>query len=244
MIEERKGQVIAFVFARGGSRGVPNKNLRLLAGKPLLAHAIESARASRYVERVVVSTDSPTIARVATHWGAEVPFQRPSDLATDDASEFDAWQHAVRHVYETSSSGFEVFVSVPTTAPLRVAGDIDAVVDRLRDGPFDIVMTLTEAHRNPWIHMAQVDAEGAVSLLQTNRRNVTCRQNAPPVYDRTAVAYAAWPHFVLRSRDLWDGRVGAVLVPAERSLDIDTEEDLLFAEFALGRRGLSGSAAA
>jgi N-acylneuraminate cytidylyltransferase len=231
--------VVAAVFARGGSKGVPRKNLRLLGGKSLLAHAIESARGSAFVGRVIVSTDDPEIAAAAAEAGAEVPFLRPAELAGDNSPEWLAWQHALRAL----GPGVDVMVSVPTTSPLRATEDIDACIRLLLGSDSDVVLTVKPAERSPYFNMVGRDAEGLVRPLMTLPVPVTRRQDAPPVFDLTTVAYAVRPGFVLSATGMFQGRVRAVVVPTERALDIDTELDLAFAEFLLQRqacvRGLS-----
>jgi N-acylneuraminate cytidylyltransferase len=228
---------IGFVFARGGSKGVPRKNLRLLAGKPLLAHAIEAALGGRYIRRVVVSTDDAEIAAVARQYGAEVPFLRPPDLSTDTAAEWLAWQHAIRAVSRDGCRpDFDVFVSVPATSPLRAPEDVDACIELLVASGADTVITVTEARHNPYFNMVVLDGDQRPRIAMQPPKTICRRQDAPAVYEITTVAYAARPAFVLAATQEWDGDVRAVVVPPERALDIDTELDLAFAEFLLARR--------
>lgn len=223
-----KPDVIGCIFARGGSKGVPRKNIRLLAGKPLLAYAIETALASRWIGRVVVSTDDAEIAAVARQYGAEVPFIRPAELARDDSPEWLAWQHAIRMLGD-----MDIFVSVPPTSPLRAVGDVDACIEKLMESDADAVITVRLAERNPYFNMVTLDEDGYAQLVIPSGPKVHRRQEAPVVYDVTTVAYAARPEFVLRASSLFEGRLKAVVVPAERAIDIDTELDFKFAEFLL-----------
>ena len=231
-----KPVVVAAIFARGGSRGVPRKNLRVLAGKPLLAHAIDAARASTLVDRVIVSTDDEEIADVARHYGAEVPFMRPADLARDDSPEWAAWRHAIKTLSELDWRPVDVLVSVPTSAPLRSPADVDGCVQRLLQGDADIVITVTPAARNPYFNMVTLDSDRA-RLVMPPAAPVSHRQAAPPVYDVTTVAYAALASYVLEAGSMFEGRVRAVVVPRERALDIDTELDLTIAEALCDRPG-------
>ena len=230
--------ITGFIFARGGSKGVPRKNVRSLCGKPLIAHAIDSALGSRYIERVVVSTDDPEIADVARRYGADVPFLRPAELATDTAAEWLSWRHAIQFVNsEAGRPPLDVFVSIPATAPLRIAADVDACINTYFETRADVTITVTEAHRSPWFNMVAMDeAQFARLVMSGTSREVTRRQDAPPVYDITTVAYAANPEFVLKSTGLFAGRCSAAIVPLERSLDIDTEYDWQMAEFLMSRR--------
>ena len=138
---------VAFIFARGGSKGLPGKNIRSLGGKPLIAWSIEQARAVESIERVIVSTDSPEIAEVARYYGAEVPFTRPSELAQDDSSEWLSWRHALTYILESAGSMPTAMVSVPATAPLRLPIDIQRCIDLYREGGTDLVLTTTTAHQ-------------------------------------------------------------------------------------------------
>jgi N-acylneuraminate cytidylyltransferase len=221
--------VVAFIFARGGSKGFPGKNIAPFDGKPLIAHAILAARAARSVGRVIVSTDDERIAAVAREWGAEVPFMRPAELAGDCSPEWLAWRHAIDAV-DAAGPKVDVFVSVPTTAPLRQAADVDACVARFREGDVDVVLTVTPAARNPYFNMVTVDGERHAHLVIPPDKTVHTRQTAPKVFDITTVCYVVDPAFLRRADGLFAGRVGVIEVPAERAVDIDTALDLKVAE--------------
>lgn len=237
-------RLIGFIFARGGSKAVPRKNVRPVGGKPLIAWAIECALASRHIARVVVSTDDDEIAEVSRAHGAETPFIRPAALASDTASELLAWRHAIEAMrqLEGADAALDPFVSVPTVAPLRAPEDLDASIDaflRLRaDGAApDLVLAVTPAHRSPYFNMVVDGSEGWVRLaVQTADGAPIRRQDAPPVFDVATSVYTADPAYVLRTDALLAGRVGRVLVPQERALDIDTEHDLEIADLLLRRR--------
>lgn len=225
--------VAGFIFARGGSKGVPRKNIRPLAGRPLIAWAIQTAKESRFISRVIVSTDDDEIARIALRYGAEVPFMRPAELAGDRAPEWLAWQHAITEVRKNSSRPLDVFVSIPTTSPLRSPSDVDACIARLLESDADIVITVKKADRSPYFNMVNLDDGGYAHVVISTGPGMTRRQDAPPVYDMTTVAYAARPSFIMRAHGLFEGKVMVVEVPAERALDIDTEFDFRIAEFLM-----------
>lgn len=226
--------VVGIIFARGGSKGVPGKNIRLLSGKPLIAYAIDTARQSRFINRVLVSTDDGEIAEIARQYGAEVPFLRPPQLAQDDSAEWLAWQHAIRTIEALEiMPKMDVFVSIPPTSPLRVVEDVDACIQTLCDGDADLVITVKPGERSPYFNMVVLDEANCASLVIPPERAIFQRQSAPAIYDMTTVAYAARPEFVLRANSIFEGKVKAVVVPAERALDIDTELDFRIAEFLL-----------
>lgn len=221
---------VAFIFARGGSKGLPGKNIKPLAGKPLIAHAIATARACPRLETVIVSTDDPAIAAVAREHGAEVPFMRPAHLAQDNSPEWLAWQHAIDW-FQRERGDFDSFVSLPPTSPFRAVADVEACLDRLHDQPdTDIVITVRAAERSPWFNMVRLDPDGIARLVIAPNQGIARRQDAPPVYDITTVAYVARPAFVLSADRLFAGRVRTVQVPPERALDIDTPWDFRLAE--------------
>ena len=229
-----KPYIIGFIFARGGSKGVPGKNIRLLAGKPLIAYAIETAFQSQFIDRVVVSTDDEKIAQVAQDFGAEVPFVRPKELAQDNSLEWLAWQHAIRTLKELDKGReLDVFVSIPPTAPLRLVEDVDNSIKTFLESDADIVITVKRAIRHPSFNMITLDEQNCAKLVLPLDKQIIRRQDAPPVYDMTTVAYVASPKFIMESKAVFEGRVKAVLIPEERALDIDTELDFKFAEFLI-----------
>lgn len=230
----RGNLVVALIPARGGSKGVPRKNIRPLVGKPLIAYAIEAALASPSIDRVVVSTEDDEIAEIAQKWGAEVPFMRPPELARDDSPEWLTWQHTIQTLSKLDGGhNIDVLVAVLPTSPLRVVADIDACVTKLIDTDADIVVTVKSAERNPYFNMVTINEEGHAHLVIPPQDKVFRRQDAPTVYDMTTVASAARTQFVMNANSLFEGKVGAVVVPAERALDIDTELDFRIAELFL-----------
>ncbi len=232
-----KPYMVGFIFARGGSQGIPGKNIRLLAGKPLIAYAIETAFENRFLNRVVVSTDDKKIARVAQDFGAEVPFIRPKELAQDDSSEWLAWQHAIRTLKEQDKGReLDVFVSIPPTAPMRAAEDVDNAIQTFLASDVDIVITAKKASRHPSFNMIILDKQNFAKLVLPLDKQIIRRQDAPPVYDMTTVAYVANPKFIMESKAVLEGRVKAVIIPEERALDIDTELDFQFAEYLMTNR--------
>jgi N-acylneuraminate cytidylyltransferase len=229
-------RIIAFIFARGGSRGLPGKNIRLLRGKPLIAWAIEHARAVSRIDRVIVSTDSEEIAGVAREFGAETPFLRPTELAQDNTPEWLVWRHALNFVQQQEGRLPNAMVSVPATAPLRLPCDIEKSLDVFALGNADMVVTVTDAHRSPYFNMVNILPNGNVGLVMPPDSLVARRQDAPVVYDMTTVAYVARPQFVLAQSGIFAGVVRHIHVPVERSIDIDTLLDFQIAEYLLNER--------
>ena len=230
-------KAIAIIFARGGSKGLPGKNIRPLGGKPLIAWSIEHALAIKRIVRVIVSTDSEEIATIARQYGAEVPFIRPTKFAKDDSPEWLAWRHALNYLTKETGLLPEVMVSVPPTAPLRLEIDIENCLDEYEKGDVDTVITVTDAHRSPYFNMVKTNADGTVGLVNSIKSTVTRRQDAPVVYDMATVCYVVNPEFVINNNSTFEGRVRAVHVPPERAIDIDTLLDFQITETLLNIRG-------
>lgn len=223
--------IVAFIFARGGSKGLPRKNLLNFCGKPLIAWSIEQAKSVVKIDRVIVSTDDEEIAETAKYYGAEVPFMRPAELAQDNSPEWLAWRHALEFLKESNGVCPKVMVSIPTTSPLRSPLDIENCIDLyLKENP-DAVITVTAANRNPYFNMVRQDEDGFSVLVCQNKNHVFNRQQAPEVFDITTVAYVLRPEFVLTHDTIFDGTLKQVEVPYERAVDIDNQFDFDLAEF-------------
>jgi len=228
--------VVAIIFARGGSKGLPGKNIRPFAGKPLIAWSIEHALAIERIDRVLVSTDSDEIAAVALEYGAEVPFMRPAELAADDSPEWLAWRHALNYLRETTGELPDVMVSVPATAPLRLPQDIENCLNEYENHDADIIITVTDAHRSPYFNMVKTNADGSVGLVNPPQKAIARRQDAPIVFDMATVCYAIKPMFVMSHESIFEGRVRSVHVPTERAIDVDTMLDFQIAELLMHLR--------
>ena len=220
--------ITAFIFARGGSQGIKKKNLQIIGDKTLLEHSISIAKKVTRVSKVVVSTDDKEIADIALNSGAMVPFLRPSKLATNKASEWRAWQHAIKEM-RLIGERVDIFLSIPTTSPLRSVMDIDNCLDKLEDNNTDIVITVRESERSPYFNMVTLDNNLKAQLVIN--RDYHRRQDAPEVFDITTVAYAAKANYILGSKGIFEGNVVASIVPIERAIDIDSQFDLDLARF-------------
>lgn len=217
---------------------MPRKNVQILGGKPLIAWSIDCARKVKRIERIIVSTDCQEIADVAHEYGAEVPFMRPTKLATDQSPEWLSWQHALNYLKETEGAFPNVMVSVPATAPLRSVIDLNNCLDEYeKNNDIDVVVTVTDASRSPYFNMVKRNSDGTVDLVISPSKTLTRRQDAPIVYDMATVAYVLRPEFVMTQQSIFDGRVHAVSVPQERAIDIDTSIDFKMAEFYLSQTG-------
>lgn len=218
-MDESCKRVLALIPARGGSKGLPGKNVRELGGKPLIAWTIEAAQRARYVHRVVVSSDDEAIIAVARAWGAEVPFVRPAALAQDDTPSMDVVMHALEHI-----AGVEWLVLLQPTSPLRTANDIDAALERCWQAGAPACVSVTPAATPPhW--MFQLSDTGHLQALLPEDQRPQRRQDAPTWYALNGAVYVARIDWLRQMRTFFSRETVAYAMPPERSVDIDTALD-------------------
>ncbi|WP_126428726.1 cytidylyltransferase domain-containing protein [Brevibacillus marinus] len=215
--------VLAVIPARGGSKGVPRKNIRQLAGKPLIAWTIEAAQQSAYLDRIVVSTEDEEIAEVARQYGAEIPFLRPRELAQDDTPGIDPVLHAVECL-----PFYDFVVLLQPTSPLREASDIDRCIEMCVSRGERACVSVTAADKPPqWMY--QLDRDFRLQPIVPQAQLLTRRQDAPHVFVLNGAVYVAQTEWLKRSRSFLTENTAAYVMPKERSLDIDSELDLRIA---------------
>ena len=186
------------------------------------------------ISKVFVSTECEKITKVARAYGADV-IPRPSELAEDESPEWLAWRHAINWV-NSKYGKFDQFLSLPCTAPLRIVDDVVRCLDNFENGDSEMVITITEAHRSPWFNMVSEDSNKYLNVVLNDSETIYCRQKAPVVFDMTTVAYVTSPDFIVKNNSIWDGRVKGVIIPKERSIDIDDAFDFDIAEFLMQKR--------
>lgn len=221
MIDARK--VLALIPARGGSKGIPGKNIVGLAGKPLIAWTVEAARASRHIDDVVLTTDDDAIAQVGRRVGASVPFMRPAALATDEASTMDAIFDALDRL-----PGFDVVVLLQPTSPLRTTADIDAALALLDRAPSCV--SVRPAYDHPYLTFRIDDGHALTPFATTPEGQSLRRQDLPAAWCLNGAVYAADIPWLRAQRSFISARTVAYPMPTERSIDIDTPADLRAAE--------------
>lgn len=222
----------AFIFARGGSKGLPGKNIKPLAGKPLIQYSIETAKKCPSIDEVFVSTDDSAIADVARKAGAVI-IERPADLASDTSPEWLSWRHGIEWV-ESHYGKFKYFVSLPATSPLRNVADVERAISKLNSSLADICISVTPASRSPYFNMVKVLDDETNELVIKPEGPLTRRQDAPDVFDITTVVYVASPTFIKNNDSLFSGKVTSVVVPKDRAVDIDDIYDFILAEAIIG----------
>ena len=220
-----------FIFARGGSKGLPKKNIKPLLGKPLIQYSIEIAKNIPSLDHVFVSTDNKEIASIAYANGAII-IDRPAELARDTSSEWLAWRHAIEWVKENYGA-FDGFISLPATSPLRSVADVNAAMKKRIETNSDICISVTPANRSPFFNMVKITDSGEVELVNSPANSICRRQDAPEVFDITTVVYATSTDFVMNKKSIFEGKVTSIEVPKHRAVDIDDIYDFKLAEAIL-----------
>ncbi len=228
MCKDKILSILAIIPARGGSKRVPGKNIRKLAGKPLIAYTIEQAFASKYINRVVVSTEDKKIGEVAARYQAEV-IKRPEKLARDDTPSLEVLQHTLRHLEETEGYLPELVVLLQPTSPLRLADDIDSAIEKLLKADCDSVVSVCEVgcplH---WMYTLVGDRLRPI----TNSR-IKKQQDTEKVYRLNGAVYVTSVGVIMRQNRIIGRDTRAYIMPRERSIDIDTELDFKLAELLI-----------
>lgn len=233
--QDDNGQVLALITARGGSKGLPRKNLLDLAGRPLIAWSIEAASQAACRPRVVVSTDDPEIAQAARHWGAEVPFLRPARLARDNSPHIDVVLHAVAWLEREQGYRPEWVLLLQPTSPLRLAQDIDDALALACTRGADSVVSVQAASGHPYL-MHTLDDQGRLRPFMPTPPGYLRRQDLPAVYALNGAIYLVRRRMLLAKSALWDQGTLALVMGPERSLDVDTAWDLRLARLLLEGR--------
>ena len=228
---DRHSECVAIIPARGGSKGVPRKNVRLLAGKPLIAHTIEQARLSERVERVIVSTDDAEIVEVAQQWGAEV-VRRPAEISGDSASSEAALSHALEDLKDREAYSPDIVAFLQCTSPLTLAADIDGTIATLEAEIADSALAVTRFSHFLWEH----NGDGHSVGINHDRRIRKLRQDQSPQYLETGAVYAMLVPGFLEARHRFFGKTALYEMPRERVLEIDEPADFEIAELLLRRQ--------
>ena len=225
-------KILCTICARAGSKGVANKNLRLINNKPLIVYSIEQAIATKLFDQIVVSSDSKEIREVALANGATFCVDRPAELATDTAPKLPAIKHCVENA-EKKFGQFEVIIDLDATAPLRESSDIIGALELLQSAQADNVITGTPAHRSPYFNLVETDANGIVSLSKPPANVVARRQDSPQCFDMNASIYVWRRQALFANENLFTGNTRLFVMPRERSLDIDSQADFEMVEWMM-----------
>lgn len=221
--------ILAIIPARGGSKGIPRKNIRDLAGKPLIAWTIEEAKKSKYIDRTIISSDDDEIMEFAKKWGGDVPFKRPAELARDESPGIDAILHAIEQFPQ-----YAYIMMLQATSPFRKVEDIDGCLEHFIKSNSQACVSVVEAEQNPyWMYF--LDEENKMMPILETKENLYQRQKLPKVYLLNGAVYVATREFVLENKTFVTKETVGYEMVREHSIDIDNEDDFQYVEKILKR---------
>ena len=227
---------ICTICARGDSKGVKNKNIRDLVGKPLIAYTLEQARASGLFDLIAVSSDSPAVLDIARDHGADLLVERPAKLATDTAAKLPAICHCVERAERVNGERFDVVVDLDATSPLRLVADIQDAVAMLEREKVSNVITAAPARRSPYFNLVELGEDGVVGLSKPLRKSIVRRQDSPKCFDMNASIYVWRRAALFDNPTVFNADTRLFVMPEERSTDIDNELDFEIVEFLMRKR--------
>ncbi|TSC59340.1 MAG: N-acylneuraminate cytidylyltransferase [Candidatus Peregrinibacteria bacterium Greene0416_62] len=222
--------VLGIITARGGSKGIPNKNIAPLCGKPLLAYTIEATKCSKLLTRTIISTDSAEIAAIAKKHGAEVPFMRPAELSTDEALALDVLAHAIRHAKDQDGQSFDYVMMLQPTSPLRTGEDIDACIRLAAETDADSVFSMKELPDFAPQKIKTIENGEIKPFIEDEQGQSAPRHKGKKAYKRNCAIYLTKTELILKG-DQFGKKSMAYVMPQERSIDINDPVDLELAEF-------------
>lgn len=231
-------EILGVICARGGSTGVPGKNIKMIAGKPLIAWSVENALSDPRITDVVVSTDDPKIAEVAVQYGAKAPFIRPDDLATSAAGKFGVWKHALKACETEYGKTYDAFIDLDCTTPLLDKDDLKGIIDAFVEGKDDMdgIFTVAPSHRNPYFNLVEEDEQGYLALSKKLDTNIESRQASPKALDIVAGFYIFNASYIKNENYLLNGKLRGYEVPKEKSFDIDEPFDFELVSWLMERK--------
>lgn len=227
--------ILVTICARGGSKGVKDKNIRLLAGKPLIAHTIDQAKLWGKADAIVCSTDSKKIQEIAREYGALVLFTRPPELSTDAAAKLPVIRHALQESERILGRTFDIVLDLDVTNPIRTAKDIDAALNIFLEKNCPVLYSVVESKKNPYFNMFEINKQGYATVCKKSTQEIFRRQDAPPVYIVNANIYYYKRSFVLNpsSSLLFEEKVAAYMMSEYSAIDIDSETDFKIVELLI-----------
>lgn len=226
--------VLGTICCRGGSKGIPGKNIQLLNNVPLIAYTIQTASSSKLLNDVIISTDDKAIADVAVKFNAKVPFLRPDDLATDTASKWPVFIHAVEWYEKNMNTLVDYIVDMDVTVPLKKSVDIDGAIKMALDNiDVDVVITGYEPERNPYFNMMELDTNGYAEIVKKPSVPIVRRQDAPKVYSLSPAAYVIKKSALYNYSHWSKAKCKIYPMPRERAIDIDTPIDFRIVEMLM-----------
>jgi CMP-N,N'-diacetyllegionaminic acid synthase len=230
-------KILAIICARGGSKGIPRKNIKTIAGLPLIAWTINAAKNSKLIDKISVSTDSKEISKIAKEYGAEVPILRPKDLSDDKIPKLPALQHMINW-YEKNGENYDIIVDLDPTNPLRLTEDIDkAIYAIVNNKNADSIISVFESHHNPYWTMFE-EKEGYLKISKNPKVKITCRQDQPKVLSISGNVVVSWRDTIIKknTHSVNAKKCKGVFISEERSIDIDNSFEFDICEWILNNR--------
>ena len=221
---------LGLICVRGNSKGVKDKNIKKFCGKPLIYWTINQLKKVKRINRVIVSTDSKKIALTAKKFGAEILFMRPKKLAQSNSPEWEVWRHAINFLKKKEKILPKIVLNMPVTSPCRNLKDINRGINFFFKNKFELVTAVRDSERNPYFNMVTRDKNSEIKIAIKPKKKIVNRQSAPRVYDMTTLFHIVEPKTILHKNNVFDCKVGSILVDKISSIDIDTEEDFKLAE--------------
>lgn len=231
MIGENK--ILAIIPARGGSKGIPNKNIKLINGKPLIAHTIEEAIRSKYIDKIIVSTDDAEIAKISRQYGAEIPFMRPPHLAKDDTPGIEPIIHALNW-FKSNNQEFDYVICLQCTSPFRKVEQVDEALEKLMKSNSDSIVSVCESEVSPY-WMKKIE-NGEMKDFLNDIPFYGRRQDTPKIYRLNGAIYISNIETLSKNKSWYSENTLAYIMDRESSIDIDDMIDFKFAEFLMKER--------
>jgi len=222
----KSNKILCIICARSGSKGIPGKNKAIVAGKPLIAYTLETAKECDYFDDIIVSTDDEEIIKFASDYGITAPFKRPEHLSGDDTSKIDVIRHAVEWVGNNWHKKYDIIVDLSVVSPLRTVEDIKNSIELLIIEKADNVFSVSPPYRNPYYNMVEI-IDGNIKLVKDPPKKITRRQDAPIVYDMNDSIYVWWKKILFEKDTTFNDNTKIYIMPRHRGIDIDETFDLL-----------------
>ena len=224
-------KIICLICARGGSKGIKNKNLKKLNNKPLIQWTFDVAKKIKEFNNIILSSDSKKIIKIAKKNNIDVPFLRPKKLAMDNSKELYVWKHALKYLKKINNFP-DILVVLPPTSPLRRKRHILYAIKKFLKDKSDALITVKEPENNPYFNMIEEKKNKLIKIVNDKVRYFN-RQKAPKVYSMSTICFILRPNFILNCQNIFDGRVTAAVFEKKYSIDIDDKYDFDLAEFFL-----------
>jgi len=234
----KNNKILCTICARSGSKGIPNKNRVVVAGKPLIAYTLETAKLCDFFDDIIVSTDDEEIIKIANNYNVPAPFKRPDYLARGDILRKEVVKHAVSWSENNWNKKYDIIVDLSATSPLRTIEDIKNSIVLLINEKADNVFSVSPAYRNPYYNMVEI-VDGKIKLIKESDKNLTARQSAPIIYDMNDSINVWWEKTLFEKNTLFNENTKVHIMPRDRSIDIDEPFDLLVFSLILSKKNLN-----